>query len=94
MYDHRYRDGRFGDTWHRDHELIDGMKKSEIFIGGTVDETIRQFRHIYDNVPAEYITLIWHWAQQPKDDMMEELRLFMDHVLPELEITDYSVAAE
>lgn len=77
-----------------DHELIDGMKKSEIFIGGTVDETIRQFRHIYDNVPAEYITLIWHWAQQPKDDMMEELQLFMDRVLPELEIPDYSVAAE
>mgnify|MGYP003626398841 CR=1 FL=1 len=77
-----------------DHEMIAGMKKSEIFIGGTIDESIRQWRVIYDEVPAEYITLIWHWAQQPKDDVLEELRLFMEKVLPELEIPDYSMAAE
>ena len=65
------------------------MKKSEIFIGGTIDESIRQWRVIYDQCPAEYITLIWHWAEQPKDDMMEELRLFMAKVLPELEYSDY-----
>lgn len=69
--------------------ILDGMKKSEIFIGGTIDESIRQWRVIYDECPAEYITLIWHWAEQPKDDMMEEMRLFMEKVLPELEIPDY-----
>jgi hypothetical protein len=49
-------------------------------------------------VPSEYITLIWHWAQVPKEVMMEELQLFMDKVLPELEIPDFepipAVAAE
>ena len=65
------------------------MKDSEIFIGGTIDESIRQWRVIYDTVPVEYITLIWHWAEQPKDDMLEEMRLFMEKVLPELEIPDY-----
>lgn len=74
--------------------LIESMKESEIFIGGTIDESIRQWRVIYDRVPAEYITLIWHWAEQPKDDMLEELRLFMDKVLPELEIPDFGKQAE
>jgi alkanesulfonate monooxygenase SsuD/methylene tetrahydromethanopterin reductase-like flavin-dependent oxidoreductase (luciferase family) len=77
-----------------DDEMIAGMKKSEIFIGGTIDESIRQWRVIYDEVPCEYITLIWHWAQQPKEDMLEELALFMKHVLPTLEIPDYAMAAE
>jgi alkanesulfonate monooxygenase SsuD/methylene tetrahydromethanopterin reductase-like flavin-dependent oxidoreductase (luciferase family) len=75
-------------------EMIAGMKKSEIFIGGTIDESIRQWRVIYDEAPCEYITLIWHWAQQPKEDMLEELSLFMKHVLPTLEIPDYAMAAE
>jgi alkanesulfonate monooxygenase SsuD/methylene tetrahydromethanopterin reductase-like flavin-dependent oxidoreductase (luciferase family) len=77
-----------------DNELVDGMKKSGLFIGGTVDESIRQWREIIDQVPCEYVTLIWHWAQQPKDDMMEELRLFMQQVLPALEVPDYAIAAE
>ena len=75
------------------HTIIDGMKKSEIFIGGTIDESIRQWRVIYDQCPAEYITLIWHWAEQPKDDMLEEMRLFIEKVLPELEVPDYRQAA-
>ena len=72
-----------------ENELIQGMKDSDIFIGGTVDESIKAWKHIYDQVPCEYITLIWHWAQQPKDDMMEELQLFMDKVLPELETPEF-----
>jgi hypothetical protein len=48
-------------------------------------------------VPCEYITLIWHWAQQPKEDMLEELQIFMDKVLPELDTPDFepvTLAAE
>jgi alkanesulfonate monooxygenase SsuD/methylene tetrahydromethanopterin reductase-like flavin-dependent oxidoreductase (luciferase family) len=77
-----------------DTALVEGMKQSGLFIGGTIEESIRQWRKIMDVVPCEYITLIWHWAQQPKDDMLEELELFMKHVLPELEIPDYAIAAE
>lgn len=74
-------------------ELIQGMKDSDIFVGGTVDESIEAWKKIYDQVPCEYITLIWHWAQQPKEDMLEELQLFMDKVLPELEIPDFPEVA-
>ena len=80
-------------------EYLTSMEDSGIFIGGTVDESIRQWRDLFDRVPSEYVTLIWHWAQVPKDVMMEELQLFMDKVLPELEIPDFepvpaAVAAE
>ncbi len=74
--------------------LVQSMKDSGIFIGGTLDESIKAWKETYEQVPAEYITLIWHWAQQPKDDMMEELMLFMEKVLPELEIPDFAMAAE
>jgi alkanesulfonate monooxygenase SsuD/methylene tetrahydromethanopterin reductase-like flavin-dependent oxidoreductase (luciferase family) len=73
---------------------IDAMQESGIFIGGTVDESIRQWREIYDQAPAEYITLIWHWAQCPKEVMMDELQQFMDKVLPELEVPEFAAAAE
>ena len=69
--------------------IIQGMKDSNIFIGGTIDESIRAWQALFEQAPCEYVTLIWHWAQQPKDDMLEELRLFMERVLPELEIPDY-----
>jgi len=80
-------------------EYLTSMEDSGIFIGGTVDESIRQWRDLFDRVPSKYVTLIWHWAQVPKDVMMEELQLFMDKVLPELEIPDFepipaAVAAE
>ena len=77
-----------------DDVLVQSMKDSGIFIGGTLDESIKAWKETYEQVPAEYITLIWHWAQQPKDDMMEELTLFMEKVLPELEIPDFAMAAE
>lgn len=80
-----------------DSELVQSMKDSQLFIGGTVDECVAGWKKIFDQAPCEYVTLIWHWAQQPKEDMMEELRLFMDEILPELEVPDFedvSVAAE
>ena len=70
-------------------ELLQGMKDSGIFIGGTVDECIAEWKGIYEQVPCEYITLIWHWAQQPKDDMLEELQTFLDKVVPELDVPDF-----
>jgi hypothetical protein len=44
-----------------------------------------EWKRIYDQVPAEYITLIFHFAQQPKDDVLRELELFMTKVVPHLE---------
>lgn len=66
-------------------ENVDNMIKSGIFMGGTVQQLKDQWHHIYEQLPSEYITLIWHFAQCPKDVMLEELDVFLEEVLPELD---------
>ena len=47
---------------------------------------VEQWTHL----PAEYVILIYHYAQQPKESVVENLRLFMEEVKPALdELTDY-----
>jgi len=69
--------------------LVDRMVDTGIFIGGTVEDTIAEWKHTCERIPAEYICLIWHYAQCPKETVIEELEIFMEKVLPELEIPDY-----
>ena len=64
---------------------LNSMKESGIFMGGTVEQLKEQWRHTYAALPAEYITLIWHYAQVPKEVVLDELEVFMTKVLPELE---------
>ena len=41
-------------------------------------------------LPAEYVVLIYHWAQQPAESVVRQLELFMEHVKPALdEMTPY-----
>lgn len=64
---------------------LQSMIDSGIFMGGTVEQLRQQWRHTYDTLPAEYITLIWHYAQVPKEVLLEELDVFLRKVLPELD---------
>jgi alkanesulfonate monooxygenase SsuD/methylene tetrahydromethanopterin reductase-like flavin-dependent oxidoreductase (luciferase family) len=64
---------------------LQSMKESGIFLGGTVEQLKQQWRHIYATLPAEYITLIWHYAQVPTEVVLDELDVFMNKVLPELD---------
>jgi alkanesulfonate monooxygenase SsuD/methylene tetrahydromethanopterin reductase-like flavin-dependent oxidoreductase (luciferase family) len=70
------------------------MVDTGFYTGGTLDDCIRYWQETTALVPCEYITLIWHWAQQPKDALLEEMRLFMEKVVPELDVPDYAMAAE
>jgi len=70
------------------------MMDTGFFVGGTADDAVRYWQGTLKRVPLEYITLIWHWAQQPKDELLWEMRQFMERVVPELDVPDYSVAAE
>ncbi len=74
-------------------DWIENIKEAGIFHGGTVDQLTQQFVDAYEKVPAEYITLIWHYAQIPKDEMLYELEVFMNQVIPELEVPEPSGAA-
>ena len=47
----------------------------------------------WKQLPAEYITLIYHYAQCPKDEMIAQLKIFMEEIKPALdEIADYPEA--
>ncbi|MBS28356.1 MAG: hypothetical protein CL566_05430 [Alphaproteobacteria bacterium] len=77
-----------------DEAAFEAMKNTSFLTGGTVDDAIEYWTGIFEQAPFEYITLIWHFAQQPKDLVLEEMQLFMEKVLPELEVPDYAAAAE
>jgi hypothetical protein len=66
-------------------DFVQNIKDSGIYSVGTADQVRDEWRRLYDEVPCEYITLIYHFAQQPKDSVLKELELFMSKVLPHLE---------
>ncbi len=66
-------------------DFVQNMRESGIFTVGTADEVRDEWRRMYDAVPSEYITLIYHFAQQPKDDVLRDLEAFMTKVVPYLE---------
>lgn len=74
-------------------ELVDPMIETGLFMAGSVSEIRDQFVEQWRHLPAEYVILIYHYAQQPKDSVLENLRLFMEEVKPALdELTDYPEA--
>jgi alkanesulfonate monooxygenase SsuD/methylene tetrahydromethanopterin reductase-like flavin-dependent oxidoreductase (luciferase family) len=66
-------------------DFVQNIKESGIFTVGTADQVRDEWKRLYDQVPCEYITLIYHFAQQPKDSVIKELELFMSKVLPHLD---------
>jgi alkanesulfonate monooxygenase SsuD/methylene tetrahydromethanopterin reductase-like flavin-dependent oxidoreductase (luciferase family) len=75
-----------------DTDHIQNMKDSDIFIGGSLERSKELWGSVIERVPAEYVTLIWHYAQQPKDIVIEELTSFMEEIVPELEVPDFDSA--
>jgi alkanesulfonate monooxygenase SsuD/methylene tetrahydromethanopterin reductase-like flavin-dependent oxidoreductase (luciferase family) len=59
--------------------------ESGLYTVGTVDEVRDQWLRMFEVVPAEYVTLVFHYAQQPKEEVIRELELFMTKVVPHLE---------
>ena len=43
--------------------------------------------------PTYGLTLIWHYAQQPKEEVIWELEQFMAHIWPTLEAVPVSIKA-
>jgi alkanesulfonate monooxygenase SsuD/methylene tetrahydromethanopterin reductase-like flavin-dependent oxidoreductase (luciferase family) len=65
-------------------DFVKNIKESGIYIGGTVEDVRKTWLDIYAEFPAEYITLIFHYAQQPKEDVIATLQKFMTEVWPHL----------
>ena len=76
-------------------DWVKNISESGIYSGGTLNQVRSDWQRTYEQVPAEYITLIFHYAQQPKDDVIRELELFMSKVVPSLQAVEPdAVAAE
>lgn len=68
-----------------DADFVKNIRESGIYTVGTLDQVRDEWKRIYDQVPCEYITLIYHYAQQPKEDVLRELELFITKIVPHLE---------
>ncbi|MBI37095.1 MAG: hypothetical protein CL568_05875 [Alphaproteobacteria bacterium] len=71
-------------------DILGLMDKTGLFQYGTVSEVRDYYIDQWKQLPAEYITLIYHYAQTPKEEMIKQLKIFMEEVKPALdELTDY-----
>lgn len=67
-----------------DADVLEAIKGSGLFLGGTVDQARAAFAAEWEQLPSEYSILIWHWAQQPTDDLLREMELMATKVYPEI----------
>lgn len=69
---------------------VDSVLNSGLWVVGTPDQQRDQYVELYKQLPAEYVVLIYHYAQQPKESVLENMEVFMEHVKPALdEMTDF-----
>jgi alkanesulfonate monooxygenase SsuD/methylene tetrahydromethanopterin reductase-like flavin-dependent oxidoreductase (luciferase family) len=70
-------------------EIVD----SGIWGVGTASDVRDQFVEQWKQLPTEYVIMIWHYAQQPKESVLKNMEQFMAHVKPALDkYTEYPAA--
>ena len=66
---------------------------SGLYLAGTLDEVRDQFVSQWTQLPAEYVTIVSHYGQQPLESAIHNLELFAEHILPVLnEMTEAALA--
>jgi len=69
---------------------VQSVLDSGLFSAGTVEEVRDDFVSQWKALPAEYVVLIYHYSQMPKEAVVKNLEEFMGKVKPDLdELTDY-----
>ena len=66
MYDHRYRTGKFFETWHRDHKIIEGFENGTHATDLITDEAVRIIQAERDKPFFLYIP--FHSVHTPLDE--------------------------
>jgi alkanesulfonate monooxygenase SsuD/methylene tetrahydromethanopterin reductase-like flavin-dependent oxidoreductase (luciferase family) len=64
---------------------VDSVLNSGLWIIGSPDDVREQYVEQWRRLPAEYVVLIYHFAQQPAESVIENLEMFMEHVKPALD---------
>ncbi len=71
---------------------VDSVIGSGMWVVGTPEQVRDDYVKLWQQLPAEYVVLIYHYAQQPSASVVRQMELFMQHVKPALdELTDYEV---
>ena len=64
---------------------VQTIKDSGMWIlGDDLDAQKRTLVREWEEVPAEYLMFIWHYAQQPKEQVVAEMETFVEQVYPEI----------
>jgi alkanesulfonate monooxygenase SsuD/methylene tetrahydromethanopterin reductase-like flavin-dependent oxidoreductase (luciferase family) len=66
-------------------DTVQPMLATGLFVAGSAADVRGEFVRQWREFPAEYAVVIYHYAQQPKDSVIEDLRLFMREVKPALD---------
>jgi alkanesulfonate monooxygenase SsuD/methylene tetrahydromethanopterin reductase-like flavin-dependent oxidoreductase (luciferase family) len=66
-------------------KALESILNSGIYIAGTPTQVRDKFVETWSKIPTEYVVLIWHFAQMPKERVIENMSQFMEHVKPELD---------
>jgi alkanesulfonate monooxygenase SsuD/methylene tetrahydromethanopterin reductase-like flavin-dependent oxidoreductase (luciferase family) len=75
-------------------DLYGSIIGSGLYVVGTVDSVRQQLIDQWKRFPAEFLCMIFHYAQMPKEDVIETLDIFMKHIKPDLdEVIDKSMRA-
>ncbi len=79
-------------------DVVKAVTKFGLWVPGTVESVRNTLVEEYKHFPSEYLTLIYHYAQMPKEEVLRQLHIFMKEIKPALdELAEYpaepSVAA-
>lgn len=64
---------------------VGSVLNSGLWLVGTPQQVRDQYVELWKKLPAEYVVLIYHFAQMPKDRVLENMAMFMEHVKPALD---------
>lgn len=73
-----------------DGDPVDSVMNCGMWVAGSVEQVRDQFLAQWKRLPAEYLVIPSHFAQQPKDEVIRQLEMFMTRIKPALdELTQY-----
>jgi alkanesulfonate monooxygenase SsuD/methylene tetrahydromethanopterin reductase-like flavin-dependent oxidoreductase (luciferase family) len=64
---------------------VDSVLASGLWAIGTPEQVRDHYVEEWKRMPSEYVIIIYHFAQQPKDAVIENMELWCEHVKPALD---------
>ena len=65
--------------------VVEAVTNNGMWTIGTADDVRKHLVEEWKQLPCEYLTIIYHYAQMPKERVLDNLAAFMRHVKPALD---------